>query len=234
MLKTFIAWPVGRLIAGWLLAATVRLIKATMRWRVLHEARRDAILARPGPVILAFWHNRLMMMVALGTFGRQVVLLQSRHRDGQLASAAIRRFGITTIWGSTAKGGASALRALIRAGRAGDWIALTPDGPRGPRMRCQPGIVMLAQRTGAPVVPVTWSSSRRELLSTWDKMIIAWPFGGGVLSWGEPIEVPRDLDSEAVEDYRRRIETALTALGDEADAAVGVAPIAPDDSEAPP
>ena len=234
MLKTFIAWPVGRLIAGWLLAVTVRLIKATMRWRVLHEARRDAILARPGPVILAFWHNRLMMMVTLGTFGRRVVLLQSRHRDGQLASAAIQRFGITTIWGSTAKGGASALRALIRAGRAGDWIALTPDGPRGPRMRCQPGIVMLAQRTGAPVVPVTWSSSRRELLSTWDKMIIALPFGGGVLSWGEPIEVPRDLDSEAVEDYRRRIETALTALSDEADAAVGVAPIAPNDSEAPP
>ena len=57
MFKTFIAWPVGRLIAGWLLATTVRLIKATMRWRVLHEARRDAILAYPGPVILAFWHN---------------------------------------------------------------------------------------------------------------------------------------------------------------------------------
>lgn len=227
MLKTFIAWPAGRLIVGWLLAAMVRVIKASMRWRVLHEARRDAILARPGPVILAFWHNRLMMMVALGTFGRRVVLLQSRHRDGQLASAAIQRFGITTIWGSSAKGGASALRALIRAGKAGDWIALTPDGPRGPRMRCQPGVVMLAQRTGAPVVPITWSTSRRILLGTWDRMIIALPFGGGVLAWGDPIEVPRDLDSDGMENYRQRIEAAITALSDEADAAVGVPPIAP-------
>ena len=232
MFKTFIAWPVGRLIAGWLLATKVRLIKATMRWRVLHEARRDAILAYPGPVILAFWHNRLMMMVAMGTFGRRVVLLQSRHRDGQLASAAIRRFGIATIWGSSAKGGASALRALIRAGKAGDWIALTPDGPRGPRMRCQPGIVMLAQRTGAPVVPITWSTSRRKLLSTWDRMIIALPFGRGVLAWGEPIEVPHDLDSDGVEKYRQRIEAAITALSNEADAAVGVAPITPEIGEA--
>ena len=234
MLKAFIAWPVGTAIVGWLLATLVRVIKATMRWRVLHEARRDAVLARPGPVIFAFWHNRLMMMVALGTFGRRVVLLQSQHRDGRLASNAIQRFGITTIWGSTAKGGTSALRALIRAGKAGDWIALTPDGPRGPRMRCQPGIVMLAQRTGAPVVPITWSTSRLKRLGTWDRMIIALPFGDGVLSWGEPIEVPRDLDSDGMETYRRRIEAALTALSDEADAAVGVAPTAADVSEAAP
>ena len=183
-------------------------------------------------MIFAFWHNRLMMMVALGTFGRRVVLLQSQHRDGRLASNAIQRFGITTIWGSTAKGGTGALRALIRAGKAGDWIALTPDGPRGPRMRCQPGIVMLAQRTGAPVVPITWSTSRRKLLGTWDRMIIALPFGDGVLSWGDPIEVPRDLDSDGVESYRQRIEAAITALSDEADAAVGVAPITPESDEA--
>ncbi|MEC7123219.1 MAG: hypothetical protein VXX13_09530, partial [Pseudomonadota bacterium] len=84
----------------------------------------------------------------------------------------------------------------------------TPDGQRGPRMRCQPGIVMLAQRTGAPVVPITWSTSRRKRLGTWDRMIIALPLGDGVLSWGEPIEVPRDLDSDGMETYRRRIEAA--------------------------
>ena len=183
MLKAFIAWPVGTAIVGWLLATLVRVIKATMRWRVLHEARRDAVLARPGPVIFAFWHNRLMMMVALGTFGRRVVLLQSQHRDGRLASNAIQRFGITTIWGSTAKGGTSALRALIRAGKAGDWIALTPDGPRGPRMRCQPGIA------GTWPLSIRPSSSRSSSAtmtscspsSSWSCLLS----GSPVPEWGE-------------------------------------------------
>lgn len=142
-------------------------------------------------------------------------------------SNAINYFGIRTIWGSSSKGGSAGLRGMIKALKKGEHVAITPDGPRGPRMRCNPGVIALARLSGAPIVPVTYSCSRQWILNTWDQIIFAKPFGRAALAWGEAISVPDDLDADDFETYRLKVEQAMNALVKEADAAVGAAAIDP-------
>ncbi len=227
MLKTFTGSPIGRAICGALIALIIRAVKVSTRWQVLHENRRDALFASCQPFIVAFWHNRMMMMAAIWPPRQPVALLQSSHRDGQLMSNAINYFGIRTIWGSSSKGGSAGLRGMIKALKKGEHVAITPDGPRGPRMRCNPGVIALARLSGAPIVPVTYSCSRQWILNTWDQIIFAKPFGRAALAWGEAISVPDDLDADDFETYRLKVEQAMNALVKEADAAVGAAAIDP-------
>jgi lysophospholipid acyltransferase (LPLAT)-like uncharacterized protein len=130
-------------------------------------------------------------------------------------------FGIETIAGSTRRGGSSALRAMLKRLGDGDCVAITPDGPRGPAMIASLGIVNLARLAGVPIQPVTYATSRRRLLATWDRYHLALPFGRGVILWGEPIEIGADLDAGALEDARRRIEACLNDMDREADRLVG-------------
>ena len=227
MWKTFIGSRFGRSTIGFLIALIIRSVKSTTRWQILHTDRRDALYAAGKPFIVAFWHNRIMMMVAILDPDQKVALLQSRHRDGQLMSNAINRFGVRTIWGSTSKGGSAGLRSMIKALKNGERVAITPDGPRGPRMRCNPGVIALARLSGASIVPITYSASRFWALNTWDRFILTKPFGRGALAWGAPISVPHDLDADDFERYRLKVEHAMNDLVRETDAAVGAPPIEP-------
>jgi lysophospholipid acyltransferase (LPLAT)-like uncharacterized protein len=131
-----------------------------------------------------------------------------------------RRVGLGVVRGSSSRGGAVALRGLARAVRAGEDVALVPDGPRGPACRLQAGIVSLAAATGAPVVPVGVAARPARRLGSWDRFMVPLPFARCAVVFGSALEVKRQDDRE---DARARIERALQDATDAADALVGAA-----------
>lgn len=154
--------PAWRRLAPPLAAAVIRALGRTMRIETVGD---DAIAARwraGEPNIIAFWHGRqLMLPLAYG--GRGLDILISRHRDGELISRAMRSFGFSSVRGSTTRGGSAALKTLIERGRAGRDLAVTPDGPKGPRQVAQPGVIHLAKVTGFPIFPLTFGASKKKL-----------------------------------------------------------------------
>jgi hypothetical protein len=120
-----------------------------------------------------------------------------------------------------------AMREMVRAVRAGSAICITPDGPRGPRMRANVGPVALAKLAGVPVVPVAFSVTRGRMLDSWDRLLLAYPFGRGVFIVGEPIEVSGDADETALEAARLTLERRLTEITAEADRRCGRIPVEP-------
>ena len=151
----------------------------------------------------------------------------SHHRDGEFITRTAARFGVNAVRGSTSRGGAAALRAMLKVLKRGEFVGITPDGPRGPRMRAQMGAIVLAQMAGVPIMPATYAVSRRRVAGSWDRFIIALPFSRGVYLWGEPVSVPRDADADLLEAKRLELENELNRLCDEADRMVGVTPVEP-------
>ncbi len=210
----------------------VRLVKATSRWRTIGGEHPEKLWDAGKPFILSFWHGRLLMMPLLWRRGTPIHLLISHHRDGELLSRAMVPFGFSFIRGSAAKpgrkdkGGTGALRAILRQLRLGEYVGMTPDGPRGPRMRASTGVVAAARLAQVPVLPATYAVARRRVINSWDRFILPWPFNRGVYIWGEPIDVHSD-QTETLEQAALRLEAAMNALGEQADAIFGHAPIAP-------
>lgn len=216
-----------RRVLCWLGAQYIRFVYATGRWSVVRGDIPQALWERREPFILCFWHGRLLMMPYCWNRRAAIHMLISQHRDGLIIARTVGHFGIRTIAGSSKRGGAGALRAMLKALQAGECVGITPDGPRGPRMRASEGIVSVARLAGVPIVPATFAVDRRHVLGSWDRFVVAWPFARGVLAWGELITVPRDADGPAIEAARAQVEEALNALTAEADALMGAAPVEP-------
>ncbi len=236
MLKRFLNSPQGLALQGRLIGWYVRLCGATTRWRYVGRDVVEAAWAHGGPVIVCFWHNRLLL-VRRGwepwRAAQKLKILISQSRDGDVISAACTTVGFAPIRGSSAKGGKSkgvlgAFREMLAHLHAQGAVGVTPDGPRGPRMRAQMGAVQLAARTGAPIVAFAWSQKNRRAIESWDKHLIPHPFGTGVFIWGGPISVPRDADDGLLESKRAELEALLNRLSDEADDRVGAPRIAPE------
>lgn len=223
---------VRRVLAG-LIAGYIRLIDRTGRWNVVVPPATAALIRSGRPFIGAFWHGRLLMMYPAwrrlqATLGERqddrLHAISSSHGDGQLIQLAINRFGVTTLWGSSQRGGAKVLREARRALGAGGIIIMTPDGPRGPRMRAQPGIAYLAGSAGVPVVPVTFAARGKRTLESWDRFMLVWPFASGTLALDEPLWPHAGDDTEAT---RMRIEQQMNAFACDVDRKEGLEPIQP-------
>ncbi len=215
----------------WMAARHIRVVGFTTRWQTANGEAAQAAWNGEKPVIVAFWHNRLLLMPHCWRSTRPFNMLISSHPDGQLIARTVARFGIGTVAGSSRRGGREALRGLVRKLQAGESIGITPDGPRGPRMRAQDGVIALARLTGIPILPAAAAVSRRVVLNTWDRLVVSLPFSRGAMVWGNPIAVPRDADDAALEALRRQVEDELTRVTAQADEMVGAVPIAP--AEAP-
>lgn len=208
----------------WLVSLYIRLVHATGRWQVVRGEIPAAFWDQNRPFILAFWHGRLLMMPKSWRAGKPIHMLISQHRDGQLIARTVAHFGIRTAEGSSTRGGSGALRTMLKALKAGEYVGITPDGPKGPRMRASEGVVAVARMSGCPVIPATYSASPRKTLRSWDRFLVPRPFGTGVFVWGEPIEIGKDDDPE---EARRKVEAAMNALADEADFLAGVEKVDP-------
>lgn len=211
----------------WLGANYIRLVYVTGRWEVIGGDIPAFFWDQDAPFILAFWHGRILMMPYCWRRERKISMLISAHRDGILISETVRHFGIETVSGSSNRGGAAAFRAMIKALRDGICVGITPDGPRGPRMRASEGIIQVAKLSGAQIIPCAFSAARRRVLGSWDRFAVALPFTRGVFVWGKPIGVPRDTPDSAMEVLRLMVEDGLNAVTRDADLRMGQTPVEP-------
>ena len=210
-----------RRAACWMIHCYIRFVYLTNRWRIEGDAQPRRLRAEGRVFIGAFWHGRMMLIPMAWRQMAPMHMLILAHRDGQLIAGAMTYFGIDSIAGSTRRGGSSALRAMLKRLADGDCVAITPDGPRGPAMKASLGFVNLARLAGVPIQPVTYATSRRRLLDTWDRYHLALPFGRGVILWGEPMEIAPDLDAAGIEHARCVVEARMNEMVREADRLVG-------------
>ena len=196
------------------------LILRTNRWTFDGE-ENFAPHGAGSSAVFSFWHEHLPLMPALAMLARRspayhptpIHTLVSRHRDGQVIGAVVRRFGIEPVPGSSSRGGASGLRQLCRLLSRGAMVGITPDGPRGPRREAAQGVAQLAALAGVPILPCAARTSRRVVLNTWDRMAVPLPFGRGVVVCGPAITVPRDSWRETLP----AITAAMNQAADRAD-----------------
>ncbi|MFT5733235.1 MAG: lysophospholipid acyltransferase (LPLAT)-like uncharacterized protein [Planctomycetota bacterium] len=178
---------------------------------------RTGVLDSPEGCIPVLWHGR-MATAASAFAGTRATVLVSASGDGSLADMLLKRLGYGTLRGSTAKGGARAIREMRGLLASGTPVAITPDGPRGPRHNVNRGAAFLAKATGRPVLPIGFGVSRALRLGSWDRFTIPLPFSRVTVAFGEPLDVPRDSDEAALvaattEIRSRLIEAETTAFG---------------------
>lgn len=193
-----------------------QLLARTMRVEYQGIERLKKLEKEGRPVIFAFWHGRLAILTTLYQH-RPIHLMISRHADGEIVSRVARAFNKHAVRGSTSRGGGEALKRMARLLRQGELGGITPDGPRGPRYQCQPGIIALAKMTHCPILPLGCAVQRKKVLSSWDRFHLPFPFNRAIVLIGEPIEVPADSDKSMMESKRQALEKELNRLTMEAD-----------------
>ncbi|QSR84279.1 lysophospholipid acyltransferase family protein [Methylacidimicrobium sp. B4] len=174
----------------------------------------QGIVSRPPrePLIFAFWHNRLLVMPALYSRhlpGRKLVALVSASNDGEVLARLLAQFGFEAARGSSSRRGSLGFRTILRLGREGRDIAVTPDGPRGPRYQLQDGVLQVAQLLQRPVLPITCRFSRKWELRSWDRFQIPYPFSRCTIHVGSLITPPRDDSPSELAACRDALEEAL-------------------------
>jgi hypothetical protein len=143
--------------------------------------------------------------------------LISLSQDGEIASQIVRLLGYRPIRGSSSRGGKGALKEMCDELENYAELAIIPDGPRGPRRVLKPGCIYIAQKTGAYLVPISFSCSRKIFLNSWDRFLLFPPFTKCVVLYGKPIEIKKDLNKEELENERKRVEEILIDLDSKAD-----------------
>jgi lysophospholipid acyltransferase (LPLAT)-like uncharacterized protein len=194
-----------------------RLLAKTLRFRV-EDPEGILALSRAEPLIFSIWHNRLLLLPPVFDLcfpHRQSVGLISSSRDGDFVSILVEHFGYGTVRGSSSRKGIIALRQLVDALAAGTNVLITPDGPRGPLYELSQGIIFVAQKSGAPIVPIHLEFSRAWRLKNWDRFFIPRPFSKVRIILGAAERVGPTANPEEFEGERRRIQNAMMELVEE-------------------
>jgi lysophospholipid acyltransferase (LPLAT)-like uncharacterized protein len=195
-------------------ALLTSLMRST-RWEVEGAERFEALTGKPCVYVL--WHGRLLPCSYYHRT-RGLATLISQHRDGDYIAGVVERWwGFHAIRGSSSRGGTSALREIVRTLRRGTAVAITPDGPRGPRQKMKTGPLLAAQLAGVPLMPVSAGSRSAWWLGGWDRFLIPKPFSRIRLLYGEPVTVPREAGEREVEAIAAHLEEELNQLTRRAD-----------------
>lgn len=195
------AAALGAFVIG-LLGRTWRIDESNPR--EFHEARE-----RGESFVYAFWHARLLPL-AFTHRHEGIVVLVSRHRDGQLITRVIEHLGFRTARGSSTRGGDAAVREMLAAGGRGEPIAITPDGPRGPAEELKDGLVYVAERLGRRIVPIGTSAADSWTFRSWDRFRVPRVFARVSITHAAPI--PARLAGETDDAARARVQAALDAV----------------------
>lgn len=216
-LKVFLIGSLGvLLLLG--IYSTVRI-----RWRSLGASQKRDVFEKPAKIVV-LWHGRQFIIPMVfwrfrSNLKNKFHALISLHSDGRLIAFVVRFFGIHNVSGSSTRGGKEATLALIEKLKAGDSIALTPDGPKGPIYKSKPGVLKMSYATGAPILPVSFAATKYWQFKSWDKMMLPKPFSRVEIVVGRPYLVTEELSDDNINRLLEEVDTRLNEARQEADAA---------------
>jgi lysophospholipid acyltransferase (LPLAT)-like uncharacterized protein len=207
-------------LGAWLVFILLRSLAMTIRFKL---DNRSEIINHPptGPVIFCIWHNRLgLSMEAYRVFGKirpnpGMAAMVSASKDGGFLAAILERFKVQPVRGSSSRRGPQALLELTTWAERGHDLAITPDGPRGPRYVVQEGVMALAQLTGLPIIPVSYDATWKIQVKSWDRFHIPLPFTRCEMNAATPIFIPRDISDAEREALRQQLERTMKQISRE-------------------
>lgn len=206
----------GLALTGSLAPLLFRGLYAGLRFDVAGAENQSVWEDGGKPVVFVTWHGRLLPLLHLYR-GRGLVMLVSQHRDGEYLTRLGKGLGYDAVRGSSTRGGFPALRELVRKVRAGSSLAITPDGPQGPREEFKPGALQVARITGAPVIPVLAGTRRAWWIEGWDRFMIPKPFARIKVVVGKPRIIPRESSVADLEKRALELESEMREIKARAD-----------------
>ncbi len=204
-------------LVGILGSILIRFLFSTMSIKEIPDGYYQNLERQGKYAIYAFWHAHMLLPAYVGR-QRNVRVLISQHRDGEYIAQVVQKLGYSVARGSTTRGGAKALLKMIKKIKEESIsLAITPDGPKGPRFIVQSGAILLGRKTQYPIIPVMIYLAKYWELPSWDRFCIPKPFSKARIFYGDPIIVPPRLEKSDVEEYRVSLERALVKLGNDAE-----------------
>ncbi len=204
--QRFYLW-LAKNIAGFLF----RIIRITSRIYVVGGEHRRQLYEFGERCIFTVWHGSVFAPI-MNLMDEGIIVLVSEHGDGEIIARILKNLGFGLVRGSTTRGGSRAVAEMVKRLRTPGKIAITPDGPKGPYRKLKMGAVVLAQMTGAPIIPIASYSDNRLLLNSWDKFQVVIPFGKCVIVYGLPIRVDSELTPGELEEKRKFVEREMHKL----------------------
>lgn len=186
----------------------VRLIGGSLRLEVTGE---EQFKDNDSKLIFCGWHGKSLIFASYFRKRGYWVII-SNSNDGDIQNEVFTRMGYQTIRGSTGRGGVRAALQGVKVLKAGGTMAITPDGPRGPSGIVQGGVMLMAQKSGAALVPVGLSAKKAIYVRSWDKYMLPYPFSKARMVFGEPLIIPDGADEATVEEVRLKLESEINRL----------------------
>ena len=227
--KNFANSPLGEKIIGNVAYFYLKFVGLTTRWQSVTGVKETyETLEKHGSMIVIGWHGRTLLMPYFWNKTSNLNALVSPHRDGRIIVHILKKFGIGNIDGSTDRNSKEAAMELMRNLQQGNSIAIIPDGPRGPSMKLTMSPLFYAQKSGKPILGITYSTEGAKIVhKSWDNMLVPLPFHRGMYAITEPMFIPPEATAEELEQYRQKIETTLNELTWKLDKAMGLPYVAP-------
>ncbi|MBW6521867.1 MAG: lysophospholipid acyltransferase family protein [Desulfoarculaceae bacterium] len=192
-------------VVPWIGSLLIRTIYLSQRVSIHGEEALREEWAAGRHLIFCFWHDQLLLMIK-GYRGPGTKILISASKDGELIARTMEHFGHGSVRGSSSRGARQAFRELMTLTADKVDLAVTPDGPKGPRHQLKDGVIQLARISGRPVVPMAYVCSRGYRFRSWDRFLLPAPFARAVYSYAPPLFFSRD---EPLDDCRQRLEQAM-------------------------
>lgn len=194
-------------VVAWLLSIVMKFCYCTTRWTFIGMEIPDSYHKAGKPLLVNLWHDRLMLAPCFWRWKPPLHVLASKHSDGRLIAKVVAYFNMPAIYGSTGSGIAAA-KELVKLIKKGNYVAIIPDGPRGPRHKLAPGAIAISRLSKVDIMPFSFCVKRFMRTKSWDKFIIAWPFNRGVIVCGEPIKW-QDLKQMDEDEARAYVESKI-------------------------
>ncbi|MBD3375594.1 DUF374 domain-containing protein [candidate division KSB1 bacterium] len=189
----------------------ILLFGKTGRIQIKNRKVWNELVARPHGFIIVAWHGKMLLPIYIHR-NLGIVAMVSEHRDGEMIARTIKRLGYETVRGSSTRGGTKAFRQMLKELKKGKICTILPDGPRGPRHHFKLGAIVIAQRSGVPILPMTFAAKKSIRLKSWDRFMLWLPLSKVHFIYGCPITIPRDCSVEELEQYRVKVEQTMIEL----------------------
>jgi lysophospholipid acyltransferase (LPLAT)-like uncharacterized protein len=195
----------------------LQLVYHTSKKQIIFEKGFDLKRYNTESAIYAFWHNRMAMMPFDKPKKIKINVLISDHRDGRIIAQTMKVFGFDIISGSSTKNSYSAIKNILKQSNLGQTVAITPDGPKGPKKQINSNIIAISGLCQKYIIPMTYSCSKAFILRSWDRLIIPKLFNKIVIVLGTPIKPEKKLSDEQIKKLNNQLVSSLNYINDKAD-----------------